>query len=123
MEKMNNTLRIVLLLCIVVYFIIVIQLLKKKKLALKYSLLWLFMGAALLVLVIFPQILSWICIRLGFADPMNGLFTLAIAFILVLVMALTSIVSKQTDRIKNLVQDNALLEKRLRELEKRGRES
>lgn len=32
-------------------------------------------------------------------------------------MSLTAIVSKQTERIKNLAQENAALEKRVRELE------
>ena len=35
-------------------------------------------------------------------------------------MSLTAIVSKQTERIKDLAQDNAVLEKRVRELEKDG---
>jgi hypothetical protein len=116
---MSTTLRVILLIGVIVYFVIVVHLLKKKRLTLKYSLLWLFMGCVLLLLAIFPKILGWICHLLGFEDTMNGLFTIAIGFILVLVMALTAIVSKQTDRIKNLVQDNALLEQRLREVEEK----
>jgi hypothetical protein len=34
-------------------------------------------------------------------------------------MALTSIVSKQSSQIKNLTQENALLEKLVREMEKK----
>ena len=34
-----------------------------------------------------------------------------------ILMSLTSIVSKQTEKIRVLVQDNALLEKRIREME------
>jgi hypothetical protein len=117
---MGTTLRIVLLLCVFLYFTIVVRMLKKKRLSMKYSLLWLLLGIILLIFVIFPQILIWICFRLGFIDQMNGLFTFAVGFILVLVMKLTSIVSEQSDKIKNLVQENALLEKRLRELEEKA---
>lgn len=116
---MSPTLRVILLIGVIVYFAVVVHLLKKKRLTLKYSLLWLLMGCILFLFVIFPQILIWICRLLGFEDTMNGLFTIAIGFILILLMALTAIVSKQTDRIKNLVQDNALLEKRLREIEEK----
>lgn len=59
------------------------------------------------------------CLCQGRRDetPMYGLFVFAIFFILVIAMSLTAIVSKQTERIKNLAQENAALEKRVRELE------
>lgn len=114
---MSNTLRIVLIIGIVVYYIIVLRLLKKGRLSLKYSLLWLLMGVVMAILVIFPQILKIMCDAFGIVYGMNGLFTCALAFLLMLSMALTAIVSKQTDQIKNLVQESALLEKRLREIE------
>ncbi len=115
---MGTTLRIVLIVGIVIYYGIVIRLLKQGRLSLKYSLLWLLMGIAMALLVVFPDMLAVICRALGIAYGMNGLFTCALAFLLILTMALTSIVSKQTDRIKTLVQESALLEKRIRELEK-----
>lgn len=115
---MNNTLRIVLIIGIIVYFFAVYKLLKKKLLALKYSLLWLFIGLIMTILVVFPDLLMLLCGLLGIAEAMNGLFTFALGFILILLMAISVIVSKQSDRIKSLVQDNALMEKRIRELEK-----
>jgi len=114
---MTDTLRVVLIIGIVMYFGVVIKLLKEKKLMLKYSLLWLFMGVVLAILVIFPELLFVISNLIGIVDSMNGLFSFAIAFMLMLLLAITSIVSKQSERIKNLVQDNAMLEKRIRELE------
>lgn len=116
---MSNTLRVVLIICIIVYYIIVFRLLKKKRLDLKYSLLWLLMGVVMAVLVIFPQLLKCICDVLGIVYGMNGLFTFAIGFCLMILMALTVIVSKQSGRIKSLVQENALLEERIRNLEKK----
>ena len=116
---MSNTLRIILIIGIIAYYFIVLRLLKKGRLTLKYSLLWLLMGVVMAVLVIFPQLLKIICDGLGIVYGMNGLFTCAIVFLLMLSMALTTIVSKQTDRIKNLVQESALLEKRLREIEEK----
>lgn len=116
---MTDTLRRVLIVCIIIYFVILVRLLKSKRLLLKYSLLWLLIGCTMAILVIFPGVLGWIKDLFGFMDAMNGLFAFAIGFIVVLLMALTSIVSKQSDRIKNLVQDNALLEKRVRDLEEK----
>lgn len=114
---MTKTLRIVLIIGIFLYFIVVIRLLKQKKLILKYSLLWLLMGVVFAVLVFFPQTLGYFVGLLGIVDTMNGLFTCAIGFLMILVMALTSIVSKQGERIKELTQNIAILEKRIRDLE------
>lgn len=116
---MTNTLKIALVLAIVIYYIIVLKLLKKGSLSLRYSLIWLIMGLCLAVMLIFPQVLVKICEILGIVEPINGLFTVFIGFILMLLMLLSSIVSRQSDKIKNLTQDNALLEYRIRKLEER----
>lgn len=113
---MTNTFKVILLLSLLVYFYIVIRMLKKKRLILKYTLLWLFLGGVMLLLVLFPRMLLMISTFLGIEGAMNGLFTCAIGLMMMILMALTAIVSKQSDRIKNLIQDNALLEKRIREL-------
>lgn len=114
---MTNMLRIILLIGIVLYYVIIVSLLKKQRLALKYTLLWLAMGICMLILVAFPTSLDFIRRVCGFVDAMNALYVCAFAFVFILLMSLTGIVSKQSDRIRCLIQDNALLEKRLRELE------
>ena len=115
---MTTTLRIILFVAIILFFFIVLSLLKNNRLALRYTLLWLGMAAIMLLLVIFPQLLECIRKALGFESGMNALYVIAIGFAIVLLMALTSIVSHQSDRIKELVQNSAMLEKRIRELEK-----
>lgn len=114
---MTSTLRFILFVAIVIFFLVVIYLLKKNRLTLRYTLLWLGMAFIMLLLVIFPQLLEIIRKVLGFESGMNALYVIAIGFAIILLMALTSIVSHQSDRIKELVQDNAMLEKRIRELE------
>lgn len=115
-------LRVTLILAIVVFFVIVLWLLKNKRLALKYTLLWLVTGVAMLILAIFPEILMDIAKLLGIQTVMNTLYVLALAFILMLIMMLTSIVSAQTDRIRRLAQSQALLEERDRQVMKRVQE-
>ena len=114
---MTSTLRLTLFIGVVLYFIIVLRLLKQKRLILKYSLLWLLMGIIFAILLFFPQIMWSIGKMFGIVDAMNGLFTFAIGFLMILVMALTSIVSRQGERIKELMQNIAILEKRIRDLE------
>ena len=71
------------------------------------------------IVIIFPKMLVYITRFLGIESTMNGLYVMWIGFILIILMALTSIVSKQTTKIRVLVQENAMLEKRIRELEKK----
>ena len=51
------SLRITLLIAVILYFIIILFYLKNKALELKYTLLWIFAGIIMLLMVIFPQIL------------------------------------------------------------------
>jgi len=114
-----SNLRIVLIIGVIAYFIIILMFLKRKELSLKYSLLWLLAGVILGVMVVWPELLSQFIHLLGIADNMNGLFILCIAFIIMILMSLTSIVSRQADKIKNLTQTISKMEKRIRELEER----
>lgn len=112
-----STLRVVLIIGVIIYFIIVLMFLKNKALALRYTLLWLAAGVVLGVMVIWPQTLVAFIHILGISGNMNGLFILCIAFLIMILMSITSIVSKQADKIKNLTQTIAKMEKRIRELE------
>ena len=112
-----DKLRISLICGIIVYFILILLLLKKREISLKYTLLWLAAGMFMGILVIWPEILHMIISKIGIESNMNGLFILAIAFVMVILMSITSIVSKQSDKIRSLTQIIAMMEKRIRELE------
>lgn len=111
------TLRFTLAAAVLCYFIIILYFLKKRALNLKYTLLWLLAGVVMGVLVIFPELLVVVIHLFGIEDNMNGLFIICIAFILMILMALTSIVSRQNTKIRQLVQEIGILDKRIRELE------
>lgn len=112
-----TNLRITLIIAVCCYFVLILLFLKKKSLELKYSLLWLLAGVVMGVFVLWPKLLGYLIRFLGMESIMNGLFVLCIGFIIIILMALTSIVSKQTMKIRALIQENAMLEKRLRSLE------
>ena len=112
------TLRIVLIIALLIYFAIVLIFLKNKTLELRYTLLWLVAGLVLAILVVWPQLLSWCVTLIGIQSNMNGLFVMAFAFVIMIMMSLTSIVSKQANKIKILVQEIAIMDRKIRELEK-----
>lgn len=109
-------LRITLAVALAVYLILILIFLKNKAIELKYTLLWLADGAAMGILIIFPQILPWFIHLLGVTDNMNGLFLICIAFLMMLLMELTSIVSRQARKIRRLTQNQAIMEREIREL-------
>jgi len=116
---MNITLRIFLVFAIFIYLGIIIYLLKKKKLNLKYTLLWLFSALAMLIVTVFPQIINLIANVVGIVAPANLVFVIEGMFVLLILLSLTAIVSHLTNRVYCLTQKLALVEKRVRELEKK----
>ena len=115
-------LTIALIVAVIIYFITILSLLKHKQLNMKYSLLWLFTGVVLFILVLKPELLVWFLGLFGIVGTMNGLFLVLIAFLIMLVLSLTSIASRQASRITKLIQTQGLLEKRVRELEEKFEE-
>lgn len=113
------TLRATLIVAVVCYFIIILYFLKQKALNLKYTLLWLVAGLVMGILVMVPELLVSIIHIFGIQDNMNGLFIFAIGFIIMILLSLTSIASRQNRKIRTLTQELAILEKRVRDLEKK----
>jgi hypothetical protein len=115
-------LKIALIIALLIYFTLILCFLKKKTLELKYTLLWIFAGIIMAIIVLFPGILQSFIGLVGITSFMNGLFVICIGFIIILMMSLTSIVSRQAFKIRTLIQDNAMLEKRIRDLERKADE-
>lgn len=114
---MKIILQIFLIICVLIFLAIIVHYLAKKKLNLKYSLAWLGAGLGMLVIAIFPQIAIKISSLVGIETPVNAVFLFAGMFMLLIIFTLTIIVSHMNNRIYSLTQKQALLEKRVRELE------
>lgn len=118
-EMIPATLRLTLIVAVICYFVIILYFLKQKALDLKYTLLWLVAGLVMGILVVVPELLSSIIRIFGIQDNMNGLFIFGIGFIIMILLSLTSIASRQNRKIRTLTQELAILDKRVRELEKK----
>ena len=112
---MSIELRITLILGVLAYLTGIIFLLSRKRINLKYSLLWMFSALILLLLAVFPQIVTLISNLIGIQSPVNAVFLFFIFCIILLLISLTSIVSKQSNEIKRLIQQLAILEKEIKE--------
>ncbi|WP_176764434.1 DUF2304 domain-containing protein [Butyrivibrio sp. INlla18] len=105
----------------VCFFVVIFRLLRKKELLLKYTLVWLFMGVVLTVFAIFPNLVGKMANAIGIYLDVNFLFFMLIGLLMCVVISLTIIVSRMNLRNKRLTQALALMERRLRELEKESR--
>ncbi len=122
MEIIPSTLRFTLIVGVICYFIIILYYLKQRVLNLKYTLLWLLAGVVMGLFVVFPELLVYMTRLFNIEDNMNGLFIMCIAFIVMILMAITSIVSKLDRKVRKLTQEMGMMDMRIRDLEKNKEE-
>lgn len=114
---MNTRLEIALLIGVFTFLIVIVSLLKRKKLNLKYTLVWLFCVACMFFATLFPTAVGNLAQFIGIETPINFVLVLEGLFVLLIILSLTVIVSHQNERIYRLVQTQAILEKKVRDLE------
>jgi hypothetical protein len=96
----------------------VLELVRRRALMERYALLWLLASFVILGLAIWDEALGMIARELGILSAPNALFFVAIAFVLLLLLHFSAAMSRLTDQSKVLAQRHAMLEERLRELER-----
>lgn len=109
---MSPSLRIFTILVSVVFLVFVILMLRRGRYLLKYSLLWFVLGLAGLVCAFFPELVYALSDVLGFETPSNFLLFAADFFLIAFCLSLCGVVSRQSLKIKRLVQHVSLLESR-----------
>ncbi len=116
---MTTVFRIILLVCVLIYLLVILALMRRGRMSLKYSLIWFLSGVILLICVIFPQVIRFFTRLMGIYSDTNAVFFIGVCFLILIVLSLTSIASGQSERIRTLVQTQAILEKRVRDLEEK----
>jgi hypothetical protein len=99
--------------------LLVIELVRRRKLREEYSWLWLMTGSVVILLSLWFDLLKWITTQVGAIAPSSTIFLFAFLFLIFISLHFSVVISKLTDRNKELAQKFALLELELRELEKR----
>ena len=120
---MNIALRISLIIALLIYFSCIYMMLKKEKPNFKYSLLWIILGICMLFFIIFPSALEQLAKGIGIINYLNGLFAVVLFGLIILLMFLTTVASELSNKNRILIQECALLEERIRKLEKESTES
>ncbi len=101
----------------IVLFSLIIYLIRKNKIEVKYAIIWLAFSLAMILFSIFPQLVFILGDLTRVINPVNFVFMIQIIFILLILLSISAVISGFSTKIKRLAQANALLEKRVRELE------
>lgn len=117
-DPMSDKFQAFMILGALVLLVIIFVLLKHGKMTVKYSLLWLCLSLVLLVFALFPYVVYVLRDLMGVEMPVNLVFMLMFCFVLLVLLSLSIAISQLAEKSKRLTQANAILEKRVRELEK-----
>jgi hypothetical protein len=88
----------------------------KYKLELKYTLLWLFLSLATILLAVIPQVSFKLAHWFGIETPSNVLFLFGILVTLMIVFSLTVALSQHMVRIRQLSQELGIYKNELAKL-------
>ena len=97
----------------------IVMLIKNEKIEIKYAIIWLCFSGVMVLFSIFPQIVYILGDITRVINPVNFVFMIQIIFILLILVSVSAVISGFSRKIKRLAQSNALLEKRVRELEEK----
>lgn len=108
------------LLVSVMVFIIVVDMVRRRKLREEYSVLWLVTSVVMFVLVFRYEWLVTLTTMIGAGLPTTTLFLFSIIFLMLLSVQFCIKISKLTDQVKNLSQENALMKSEIDTLAQKG---
>jgi hypothetical protein len=94
---------------------VIFELIRSRRLQERYALLWLLTGTVILVLALWRGALAALAGAVGIHYPPSALFVVGSAFILVVLLHYSTVISELSERNTTLAQRLALLEKRLEE--------
>ena len=99
---------------------LVLELVRRKKLTEEYSFVWLICAVALLAVALGRRLLDQVALAMGIYYPPAALLLVLIFFVFVASLSFSVVVSRQRQQIERLIEEAALLEARLRELDSSG---
>lgn len=105
----------------ILLLVTVFELIRRGRLKEEYSLLWLLSGVVILIFSIFPNLLLIISQALGMFY-LTVLFVISFLFLLLIVLHFSTVISRLSERNKELTQELSILGFKFKELDKRFHE-
>jgi len=101
--------KIFALLVSVLVFMFIVDMVRKRRLREEYSVLWLATSVVMFVLVLRYEWLVFLTRLIGATTSTTTLFLFALIFLILLSVQFCIKISRLTDQVKNLSQENALI--------------
>jgi len=111
--------QLISIIVVVVLFVLVIDFIRRGLLKEKYSVLWLILIAVVGLFAVWRGLLDRAAMLVGVKYPPSLLFLMAFAFVLLILLHFSVVISVLTERNKKLAQDVAILKDELKETEKK----
>lgn len=113
-----NTVQVIALVSAVIFFLQVIVFTSKNKLQDKQAFLWIILGIISLLIAIFLPKLNQFANYIGISYMPTLIFISAFLVILYLILYQTTVISNQQEKLKNVIQELAFLNKKIEDLTK-----
>jgi hypothetical protein len=114
--------KIVALVVSIGLLLFIVELVRRRKLREEYSQVWFATGAIVLVLAIWFDLLKWFSHVIGAVSHVSTIFFLAFLFLVLISLNFSVVISKLTDRVKDLAQQQALLKAEIEALKREQEE-
>lgn len=109
---MTTTLRVALVLVSFMTLYLMMRKIRQAKVQIESAIFWIVLALVLVVFSIFPSVADWAARMLGIYSTANFLFLFAIFLLIVKVFYMTIHISQLETKVKELVQQMALEEKK-----------
>lgn len=115
---MDIKVRVIVFLVSLAWLCFVLRMVKRRRIWERYAIFWVYCGFAVLCMPIFVDIFDALLNRIGVEHPPSFFFLIAIFGILVILLQCTVEITTLVRRSRDTVQELAILEERVRRLEK-----
>lgn len=107
---MSLVFRIILIVASVISFLYMMKKIRQSKLQIEHALFWIVFSIIIVILAVFPQIAIWMADILEIQSPVNLVYLIVIFILIVKLFLDTLYISKLENKIKNLIQHEAIRE-------------
>lgn len=115
---MSIRIKIVTFIICIAMLLLVIDLVRRRKLREEYSQLWFATWLGILILMVWFDLLKWVSHLIGAVSNVSTLFLFAFMFLVLISLHFSVVISKLTDKIKDLSQQHALLQNELESIKR-----
>ncbi len=102
----------------IVFLLIVLELVRRRRLVEEYAFIWIGVSLAMLAISVWRELLHAAARELGVHDPPNVLLIALTAAVVIALLVMSVILSRQRRQIERLIEDTAILTAELREMKK-----